>query len=161
MAKHWKDFEMVSEKGWMEQRRHERVSATVNITYRVLNVEEKVNVLNYPRYKDTGVIHLPKLAKKFHSYHAVTKDISEGGLSITGPNPFKIGEWVEVSMQPPKYKTPVVMLAEVKWIKSYTQMGKAYYNAGVVVLALDSDSMDSLSRYLLSEKIRMDNENKG
>ena len=152
---------MVVEKGWMEQRRHERVSATVNITYRVLNVEEKVYVLNYPRYKDTSVIHLPKLAKKFHSYHAVTKDISEGGLSITGPIPFRVGEWVEVSILPPKYITPVVMLAEVKWIKSYNQLGKAYHNAGVVVLALDSDSMDSLSRYLLSEKIRQDNENKG
>jgi hypothetical protein len=100
------------------------------------------------------------LAKKFHSYHAVTKDISEGGLSITGMMPFKVGEWVEVSILPPKYKIPVVMLSEVKWIKSYTQMGKAYYNAGVVVLALDSESMDQLSKYLLSEKIRQDNENK-
>ncbi len=151
---------MVVEKGWMEQRRHERVAATVNVTYRVLGDEERTKVLHYPRYKDTGIIHLPQLAQKFHSYHAVTKDISEGGLSITGEYAFKVGEWVEVSILPPKYITPVTMLAEVKWIRSFNQVGKSYYSAGVLVLALDSDSMDQLSKYLLSEKIRQDNESK-
>ena len=157
--KRWKDFEMVSEKGWMEQRRHDRIAATVNVTYRILDADEKEEALSFPRYSETSVIHLPQLAQKFHSYHAVTKDISEGGLSITGEQKFSIGEWVEISILPPKYITPVTRLAEVKWIRSYNQVGKAYFTAGVITLALDSESMDRLSKFLLAEKVKQDSGN--
>jgi PilZ domain len=149
---------MAVEKGWMEQRRQDRISATVNVTYRILEADEKLNILQMPRYSETSVNHLPRLAQKFHSYHAVTKDISEGGLSITGEQQFIAGEWVEVSILPPKYITPVTMLAEMKWARSFTQVGKPYYTAGVKILALDSESMDQLSKFLLTEKIKRDNE---
>ena len=155
-----KGNQLVMEKGWIEQRRHDRISATANITYRVLEAEEKQAALQIPRYSETTIVHLPHLAKKFHSYHAVLKDISEGGLSITGDQKFNVGEWIEVSILPPKYASPVTMLAEIRWTRSFTQMGKEQNSAGVIILALDSVSMNQLSRFLLSEKIRRDNENR-
>ncbi len=69
---------MVVEKGWMEQRRHGRTAATVNVTYRLLEPFEKENALDSPCYSETSMVQLPDLAKKFHSYHVVAKDISEG-----------------------------------------------------------------------------------
>jgi c-di-GMP-binding flagellar brake protein YcgR len=152
------NFKMVVEKGWLEQRRHERVSATVSVTYRVLNAAEKEGALQQPRYSETTADQLPRLAKKFHVYHAVTRDISEGGLSITGTHSFTVGEQLEIEIRPPQYSVPVTMLAEVKRSSSYSQMGKTFYTAGVSILALDGDSMSRLSRFLLSEKIRGDNE---
>ncbi len=145
----------------MEQRQRERISATANVTYRILEPDEKINALNFPRYSETSIVQLPHLAEKFHSYHAVMKDISEGGLSITGEKKLSVGEWVEISVLPPKYVAPVTMLAEVKWTRSFSQLGKELSTAGVMILALDSVSMDNFSRFLLSEKIRRDNEKRG
>ncbi len=149
---------MVVEKGRMEQRQHNRVAATATVTYRILDSGEKDIALDFPRYSETSIVQLPHLAKKFHSYHAVMKDISAGGLSIAGEQKFIIGDWVEISIQPPKYVAPVTMLAEIRWVRPLSQGGKDLHSAGVQILALDSESMDRFSRFLLSEKIRKDNE---
>lgn len=151
---------MDPQKGWMEQRRHERVSATLHITYRVLGAEEKDQALSQSKYSETTAEHLPHLSKKFHAYHAVTKDISEGGLSITGEHPFNEGDKVELSIQLPQYNVPITILAEVKRCVSYVQLGKTIYSAGVSILALDKDDMNRLGRYLLAEKVRQRNEKK-
>jgi hypothetical protein len=144
--------------GWIEQRSKERVSATLKVTYRVLSVDEKKDALSNPRYRETTAQQLPDLSKKFHVYHAVTKDISESGLAVTGRQPFTLGEWVEISLQPPHYNAPVIILAEVKWCKAFNQSGENFYTAGVAILALDRESMDRLSLILLEEKIRKENE---
>ncbi len=149
------------QKGWMEQRRHERVSATLSVTYRVLGADETKDVLNLPQYSETQAEHLPHLAKKSHAYHAITKDISEGGLSIVGEHPFVLGDKVEISIQLPQFAIPVTMLTEVKRSSSYTQMGKVIYTAGVSILALDKQEMNRLSRYLLAEKIQQQNNKNG
>ena len=149
------------QKGWMEQRRHERVSATLTVSYRVLGADETKDALNQPKYNETQAEHLPQLSKKSHAYHAVTKDISEGGLSIVGEHPFAVGERVEISLQLPQYSMPVTMLAEVKQSSSYTQLGKVIYTAGVSILALDKEEMNRLGRYLLAEKIKQRNEKSG
>jgi Tfp pilus assembly protein PilZ len=149
---------MNMDQGWMEKRQQDRISATANVTYRILDLREKEDILNYPCYSATTIIQLPQLAKKFHSYHAVMKDISEGGLSITGEQKFAVGDWLEISILPPKYDTPVTMLAEVKWVRSLSQSSKELNVAGVSTLALDRVSMDHLSRFLLMERKRLQEE---
>ena len=144
--------------GWIEQRNKERVSATLKVTYRLLSADEKTEALNNPRYSETTAKQLPQLSKKFHVYHAVTKDISEGGLAITGTHDFIIGDWAEISFQPPQYNVPVIVLAEVKWRRELTQSGSTFYMAGVSILAVDRDSMDRLSCFLLEEKVRKEKE---
>jgi hypothetical protein len=83
------------------------------------------------------------------------KDISEGGLAVTGEYKFTVGDWVEVSIMPPKYGTQVTLLAEVKWAKSFTQDGKEMNTAGFMILALDNVSMEQLGRYILAERNRL------
>ena len=145
---------MAVQNGWMEHRKHERVSASLKVSYRVLNAQEKEESLNQPQYNQTTAEQLPHLARKFHVYHAVTRDISEGGLAISGEHPFAEGEQVEISLQLPQYKVPVTFLAEVSRSSSFFELGKTLYNAGVRILALNREDMDRLSRYLLSEKLR-------
>jgi hypothetical protein len=149
------------DQGWMEQRKNDRISATANVTYRVLDHWEKEGVLNFPRYSATTIVQLPQLAKKFHTYHAVLKDISEGGVSIMGAHKFTVGDWIEISILPPKYDTPVTMLDEVKWVRPLSQLGKEINAAGVSILALDSVSMNHLGRFLLTERIRLQAEKSG
>ena len=136
----------------MEKRQQDWISTTANVTYRILDHWEKEDVLNFPRYSATTIVQLPQLAKKFHTYHAVMKDISEGGVSITGDQKFTVGDWIEISILPPTYDTPVTMLAEVKWVTSLSQSSKEFNAAGVSTLALDRESMDHLSRFLLMER---------
>ncbi len=145
---------MTMQKGWMEQRRHERVAATLKISYRILDAKEKDGILQQPRYNQTTADQLPHLAQKFHAYHAVTKDISEGGLSVSGEHPFNQGDQVEISLQLPQYNVSVTILAEVMRASSFFELGKTMYNAGVKILALNREDMDRLMKYLLSEKLR-------
>jgi len=145
---------MTMQKGWMEQRRHERVAATLKISYRVLDSQEKDGILQQPRYNQTTADHLPHLAQKFHAYHAVTRDISEGGLSISGEHPFNQGDHVEISLQLPQFNVAVTILAEVARSSSFFELGKTMHNAGVKILALNREDMDRLMKFLLSEKLR-------
>lgn len=142
------------QKGWMEQRRHERVAATLKVSYRVLGDGEKKDVLQQPRYSQTTADQLPQLSQKFHAYHAVTRDISEGGLSIAGEHPFTPGDHVEVAVQLPQYNVPITFLTEVARTTSYFELGKTMYNAGVKILALNREDMDRFMKFLLSEKLR-------
>jgi len=145
---------MTIQKGWMEQRRHERVAATLKISYRILEESEKEGTINQPRYNQTLAEHLPHLSQKFHVYHAVTRDISEGGLSINAEKPFTQGQPVEISITLPQYNVPVTFLTEVMRAGSFFEMGKTMYSAGVKILALNREDMDRLMKYVLSEKLR-------
>jgi hypothetical protein len=145
---------MAIQQGWMEQRRHERVAASLKISYRILDDTEKSGTINEPRYNQTKAEHLPHLSQKFHVYHAVTRDISEGGLSISGELPFAQGQHVELSIMLPQYKVPVTFLTEVMRCGSFFELGKTMYSAGVKILALNREDMDRLMKYVLSEKLR-------
>ncbi len=145
---------MTIQKGWMEQRRHERVATTLKISYRILEDSEKAGTLEQPRYNQTKAEHLPNLSQRFQVYHAVTRDISEGGLSINGEKPFIQGQHVEMSIVLPQYNVPVTFLTEVMRAGSFFEMGKTMYSAGVKILALNREDMDRLMKYVLSEKLR-------
>lgn len=145
---------MTIQSGWMEHRKHERVAAALKISYRVLGEEEKRGALGHSAYSQTTADKLPALAQKFHSYHAVTRDLSEGGMSLTGEHPFAQGEHVEVSIQLPQSSVPVKVLAMVVRSSSFFQLGKTLHSAGVKILALNREDMDRYTRYLLAEKLR-------
>ncbi len=146
--------------GWMEHRKHERVAATLKVSYRILGDSEQKEAINQPVYSSTTAAHLPALAQKFHSYHALTQDISEGGMALSGEHPFAMGEHVEISMILPQFNAPVKLLAVVARSSSFFQQGKTMYNAGVKILALNREDMDKFSRYLLTEKLRQQSSKK-
>lgn len=145
---------MAGQTGWMEQRKQERVSTALKVSYRALDSEEKNNLLGQPRYRQTTADQLPHLSQKFRMYHAVTKDISEGGLAILGDHSFAQGDHVEVSIQLPQYNVAVTFLAEVVRCSPYFELGKTLYSAGIRILALNREDMDRLAKYLLTEKLR-------
>jgi hypothetical protein len=145
---------MTFHKGYMEQRRHERVNASLKISYRILDASEKDSALHQPRYSETKAEHLPHLAQKFQVYHAVTRDISEGGLSIMGDQVFSLGQHIEVSITLPQYNVPITFLTEVMRAGSFFELGKTKFNAGVKILALNREDMDRLMRFLLAEKLK-------
>ena len=145
---------VVDQQGWMEQRKHERVSTTLKVSYRILDEAEKGQKLQHPNYQQTTADKLPQLSQKFHAYHAVTRDISEGGLSLMGERPFTNGGHVEVTLQLPQYKASLTILAVVMRAGSFFEMGKTMYNAGVKIAAINAEDMKKLSNYLLAEKLR-------
>jgi len=142
------------EKGWMEQRKHERIATTMKVSYRILDEVEKTMKLDHPSYQQTTADKLPQLAQKSHAYHAITRDISEGGLSLMGERPFTNGTHVEVSLQLPQYKGPLTVLAVVARAGSFFELGKTVYSAGLKLVALNSEDMKRLSHFLLAEKLR-------
>jgi c-di-GMP-binding flagellar brake protein YcgR len=152
---------MTLQQGWMEQRKHERVSTSLKVAYRVLEEKEGNDALSHQHYRETKAEHLPQLASKFHVYHAVTKDISEGGLSLTGDNPFVMGTHVEIIMTLPQYNKPLTLLSEVVRAGEHFQSGKTVYNAGVKLLALNREDVKRLSNFILAEKLRQPRQGSG
>ena len=138
----------------MEQRRHERIATTMKVSYRILDEMEKILKLEHPSYQESTADKLPQLAQKSHAYHAVTRDISEGGLSLMGDKPFSNGAHVEVNLQLPQYKGPLTVLAVVTRAGSFFEMGKTVYSAGLKLVAINNDDMKRLSHFLLAEKLR-------
>jgi c-di-GMP-binding flagellar brake protein YcgR len=146
---------MTVQQGWMEQRKFERISAALRISYRVLDAAEQKGILNQPRYNQTTAEHLPHLSQKFHVYHAITRDISLGGMAISGEQPIPEGAHVEIYLQLPQYNVTLTLLSIVARCTSYFQAGKTMYNAGVKLLALNREDVGKMERFLLAEKIRL------
>jgi hypothetical protein len=145
---------MTIQQGWMEQRKFERVAASLKVSYRILEEAEKKGILDQPRYNQTTAEQLPHLSQKFHVYHAITRDISLGGMSISGERPFQEGAHVEIFLQMHQYKVTLTLLAVVVRAASAFQSGRTVYTAGVKLLALNREDVSRLERFLLAEKLR-------
>ena len=145
---------MTIQQGWMEQRKFERVAASLKISYRILEEAEQNGILDQSRYNQTTAEQLPHLSQKFHVYHAITRDISMGGMSISGEKPFAEGQNVEIYLQLPQYNVTLTLLSVVMRASSFFQTGKTMYSAGVKLLALNREDVARLERFLLAEKLR-------
>ena len=137
--------------GWMEKRQHERVVATLKIDYRMVDSKDSKKVLDHDHYKLTTVDHLPELSRKSPLHHAVTKDISVGGLALLGAEQFAMGAIVEIGLHLPKYKTTLKFLARVVRTESFIEMGRTIHRAGVQTLAINRADLDRIQKYLLSQ----------
>ncbi len=137
--------------GWMEKRQHERVVATLKVDYRTVDAKDSKKIQDHDHYKLTTVDHLPELSKKSPLHHAVTKDISMGGLALLGTEPFAMGALVEIGLHLPKYKTTLKFLAKVVRTESFVEMGRNIHRAGVQTLAINQSDLDRIQKYLLSQ----------
>ena len=145
--------------GWMEKRQSERIDATVKVTYAVISKAELVSSLANPAYFESTADHLPELSKKSAIVHAVTQDISMGGMSLVGEDSFPPDSALEIHLYLPSYPTPITMIAEV--IRAQTESGSASmgstFRAGIKILAINRKDVVRLDKYLLAEKIRKQN----
>ena len=152
---------MASQSGWMEKRQSERIDVSIKVSYNLIPKENLVEVMANPSYRESTADHLPALSKKSVTAHAVTRDISTGGMSIVGEEPFPMNSAVEVRLYLPGYPIPLTLLAEVvrSDMASSGTMGTTY-RAGLKILAINRMDVIHLDKFLLAEKIRMRNEGK-
>ena len=146
---------MVLRTGWMEKRQFERVDATVKVTYSLVPKSELVRILSDSAYRESSVDHLPDLAKKSATVHAVTRDISIGGMSLVGQEDIPEDTALEIHLYLPGYPVPLSLLAEVVRIQSESSASSGNsFRAGLKILAINRQDVIRLDKYLLAEKIR-------
>ena len=141
--------------GWMEKRQFERIDASVKVTYSLIPKAQLVSTLTDPAYRDSHADHLPDLSKKSATVHAVTRDISMGGMSLVGESAFPEDMAVEIHLYLPTYPVPLTMIAEVvrNQAESSGSAGSTF-RAGIKILAINRQDVMRLDKFLLAEKIR-------
>ena len=144
---------MAGKTGWMEKRQHERVVATLKISYRLIESKDKKKLLTDESYRTTTADQLPGLSQVSPIYEAVTKDISTGGLCIVSEQEAPLGTVLEVSLQLPNYQTSLKFLAEVVRVDAMTEMGRTLQRWGVKTLAINKEDVTRMEAYLI-EKMR-------
>jgi hypothetical protein len=144
---------MAGKTGWVEKRHHERIVATVKISYRLIDSKDAQAMLSQDSYRSTTAEQLPGLSQVSPLYEAVTKDISVGGLSVLSEQPIPKGTVVEVGLTLPNYKTVLKFLAEIVYVESITEGGRALQRSGVRTLAINKGDVTRMEEYLI-EKAR-------
>ena len=137
----------------MERRLFERVSASVRVAYRLVPKAELIRMLADPSYRDTTSDRLPELAKSSTIVHAVTRDLSMGGMSVTGDSEFPLGDAVAVYLYLPDAPAPVTVVAEVVRSDRAGGQGEAAFRAGLKILAINREDVVRIEKYLLQNKL--------
>ncbi|HEY5040162.1 MAG TPA: PilZ domain-containing protein [bacterium] len=146
---------MVIHSGWMEKRQSERIDATVKVTYALVPKSELINILSNPSYRESTTDLLPELSKRSAIAHAVTRDISVGGMSLVGSEAFPADSALEIHLYLPTYPAPVTLIAEVIRAQSESAGSNGTtYRAGIKILAINKKDVVRLDKYLLAERIR-------
>jgi len=135
--------------GWIEKRQFERIVATLKIDYRRM---DSMKALEHDHYKKSKTEHISEKAHRSPLYHAVTKDISMGGLSILGQEPFNVGDLVEISLHLPKYKSVLKFMSQVRRTESFIELGRTIHRAGLQTLAINQADLDRIEKYILAQK---------
>jgi len=140
--------------GWMERRMFERVAASLRVTYRRVPKAELVELLSNPAYRESTTDHLPELAKTSSVLSAVTQDLSMGGMSLSGPEEFPLGDAVAVYLYLPDAPTPVTVVAEVVRSDRMGGTGDGGFRAGLKILAVTREDVVRIEKYLLAQKLK-------
>ena len=146
---------MAIHSGWMEKRQFERIDASVKVTYCLVPKSELVGILSDPAYRESSADHLPDLSKKSAVVHAVTRDISLGGMSLVGQQSFPEDSALEIHLHLPGYPAPLTLIAEVvRALSESSGNNGSTYRAGIKILAINRKDVVRLDKYLLAEKLR-------
>ncbi len=139
----------------MEKRQFERIDATIKVTYCLVPKADLVRLLSDPSYRESSVDHLPELSKRSATVHAVTRDISMGGMSLVGQQEFPADSALEIHLYLPGYPAPITLIAEVVRVQSESSASAGNtYRAGIKILAINRQDIVRLDKYLLAEKVR-------
>ncbi len=150
---------MTGQLGWMEKRHYERVEAAVKVSYSLIPREELVRALQEPAFRESTVDQLPSLSAKSATAHAVTRDLSMGGMSIVGAGPFSPESALEIRFQVPGFPSPITLLAEIIRVNPEGSLhSDSMSRVGVKIIAVSRRDIVELDKYLLAEKIRRKNE---
>ncbi len=141
--------------GWMEKRQFERIDASVKVTYCLIPKADLVNTLSNPAYRESTTDMLPELSKKSAIVHAVTRDISMGGMSLVGQMAFPDDMALEIHLYLPNFPAPITLIAEViRATMENAGSNGSTFRAGLKILAINKKDVIRLDKFLLAEKIR-------
>ena len=141
--------------GWMEKRQFERIDASIKVTYCLIPKVDLVDTLSNPAYRESTTDLLPELSKKSAIVHAVTRDISMGGMSLVGQLAFPPDMALEIHLYLPQHPVPLTLLAEV--VRADAEAGGtngSTFRAGLKILAINKPDVIRLDKFLLAEKLR-------
>jgi hypothetical protein len=142
------------QKGWIEKRQFDRIEAAVKVTYYAISRDELVHLLNRKEYLETQADQLPDLATKSSVIHAVTQDLSIGGMSLLGDQVFDVNTALIIHLHLPETPTPLTLIAEVLRVQPNSKSTGGVHKAGIKILAINRVDVISLEKYLLAEKLR-------
>jgi c-di-GMP-binding flagellar brake protein YcgR len=123
---------------FIEKRKHYRMSKEIKVRYRYL--------FQSPQQ--------PELTKFFE---ATTKNISTTGVLIKGqiPQPVLISDLMQgkvlvfLEIHLPKAKTPVVAMAQLRWVES-VDIGNNLYNMGLKFVEISHEDKNVLTKFILN-----------
>jgi hypothetical protein len=120
--------------GWVEKRQHERVMATLKVSYEHLTNSRADELEKTPDYLATP--NTGGLWDESSAQPGTTHDVSKGGLALIGHEPFKQGERLLVKLELPNIKGAITTLAEVRWVDQVEEMNRKMYRAGLKFLSM-------------------------
>ncbi len=118
---------------FLEQRAFKRLDARIRILYRIIKSKEELTKKGY-------------LWDKF----STTKNISAGGVAFIAPEEIPIGSILEVNMELPDGKDPIVCLAKVVWVKPTEEVDR--YEIGICFLDLTGSERTRINYFVREEK---------
>ena len=145
-------------KGTIEQRKFERLVATLQIKYYVVDDKYAEQLKLESAYKDTTLEQLMATARPSTVLSGVTENISQGGLSLVSDVPMAMGTHVVCDITMPNRPRPLRALAEV--VRTDSKDGRivdrsaSTYKVGLKILAINKDDLTRIENYIIEEKIR-------
>jgi hypothetical protein len=137
----------------MEQRRYERMRASLTVKYHLMGPKEEAALAQHGNYvtpdmfkaNTTETKDFNKLASEDS---AVSEDISVGGLKISTPITLPEGTrlWLEIGL--PEVPIPVNAIAEVRWCRP----AEGQWSSGLKFAAISKADLDKVERFVVLQK---------
>ena len=145
-------------RGTIEQRKFERILATLQIKYYIVDDAYAKTLQEDAAYKDTSLEKLQKLDRPNTPLQGVTENISQGGLALVTDQPVAMGTFVVCDITLPALPRPMRALAEV--VRSDSRDGRVVdrtvhtYRSGLRIIAINKDDLKRIENYIIEEKIK-------
>jgi hypothetical protein len=145
-------------KGTIEQRTFERLVATLQIKYYVVDDKYAEQLKTEAAYKDTTMEQLMAVQRPSTVLAGVTENISVGGLSLVSDVPMAMGTHVVCDITMPNLPRPLRALADV--VRTDSKDGRIVdrtaqtYKVGLRIIAINKDDLTRIENYIIEEKIK-------
>jgi c-di-GMP-binding flagellar brake protein YcgR len=145
-------------KGTIEQRTFERLVATLQIKYYVVDDKYAEQLKTEAAYKDTTMEQLMAVQRPSTVLQGVTENISSGGLSLVSEVPMAMGTHVVCDITMPNLPRPLRALAEV--VRTDSKDGRIVdrtaqtYKVGLKIIAINKDDLTRIENFIIEEKIK-------
>ena len=146
--------------GYLEQRRQQRLLASVKVQWYTLAKAELVQALSGAAYRDSTASQLSDLARRSTVFYAVTRDMAPSAMSLVAQEKVDPGTSVSILMTIPSAPAPVTLLAEASEVELSEGIKGASYNVSLKILAVNREDVLRIERHMLVQKLKQTQEAK-